>query len=77
MPADLKVIDAEPLGAGVKERLEHVMELASKGEISSLAIAWVNRDGSPGWRWSHAPNTSTLIGAIERLKIDMIVQKDA
>lgn len=77
MPADLKVIEAEPLGKGVAERLGHVMGLAVKGEVSSVAIAWVNRDGSPGWHWSTAPNTSTLVGAIERMKFDMIVQKDA
>lgn len=75
--ADLRVIDADPVGQGIVERLEQVLEWAHNDELSSVAIAVVRRDGSPDWHWSRPPNQSTLIGAVERMKLAMIRAADA
>jgi hypothetical protein len=70
--ADVTVLDAEPIGKDVVETLELALNRARNGELSSVAIAAVKRDGSPYWVNSAAPNKSTLIGVIERMKQDII-----
>ena len=70
--ADLRVIDAAPVSKSIIEVLEEALEKAKNDDLSSVAIAWIYRDGAPGWNWSETPNTSTMIGAIERLKADII-----
>ena len=74
--AELKFITAAPVGKGAAERLGTALGLAASGEVSSVAIAIVRRDGSPEWMWSDAPNTSTLLGSIERMKYAMMQSKD-
>jgi hypothetical protein len=59
----LTVLDAEPPGVGIADLLEEVTELANAGELSSLAIAMVYRDGSGDQRWSHACSSAALIGS--------------
>jgi hypothetical protein len=70
---DLRVIEAEPPGALVIERLKEALEAAEAGQISSIGIAVVNRDGSVNASWSDAPSYPMLLGAVHRLahKIDM------
>lgn len=75
-PDKLRVIDAEPMGEGIIERLEWALEMAKDGKLSSVAIAVVERDGSPDWRWSDAPNVSLLIGSIERMKHRILIAQD-
>ena len=72
MKANLEVIDAEPLGQDCTAKLEAALEMARNGELSSVAIAVVYRDGSPEFLWSDAPNASTLLGAIRRLETKII-----
>jgi hypothetical protein len=74
---DLRVIDAEPPGQAVVKVLKDALARARKGEISSVAVALVERDGTADWNWSRVPNNSTLIGAIERMKADLIRDADA
>lgn len=74
--AELRAIDPEPLGKSVIDVLEHVLAKAKAGELSSVAVAYIHRDAAPGWNWSEVPNSSTLIGAIERLKHDLIGSVD-
>lgn len=76
MPS-FSVLDAEPVGESVVKLLENIMLRAQKGELSSVAIAVVERDGTADWDWSQAPNTSTLIGSVERMKADLIRSADA
>ena len=64
--ADLRVI-ADPVSKSVVDVLEAALAQAKEGELASVAVAYVYRDGSPGWNWSATPNTSTAIGTIERL----------
>lgn len=69
MTAELFAIDAEPApDSSVVERLEYVLELARKGEVSSVAVAFVLRDGRVNCAWSKAPSQALLLGAISRLK---------
>jgi hypothetical protein len=74
---DLRAIDAEPPGQAVIRVLKDALDRARKGELSSVAVAMVERDGSADWNWSYVPNSSTLIGSIERMKTDLIRETDA
>lgn len=74
--ADLKVLDAEPLGEDVVAKLEEVLKRAHAGELSSVAIATVYRDGSTGRSWSTAPSMSLLIGSVVRLEAALIRRAD-
>ncbi len=74
--ANLRTIDAEPLGEDVIARIEEVLELARKGEFSSVAIASVYRDGSTGKSWSAAPSLSLLIGSVARMQAALIRRSD-
>lgn len=65
---NLKVLDAEPVTASTVEKLEEVLELAKDGQLSSVAIACVYRDGSSDSFWSYAPSLSCLVGAIARMQ---------
>lgn len=77
MPPELRVLDAEPVGENVVATLKRALKRARAGDLSSVAIAAVKRDGSPYWVRSDAPNHSTLIGVIERMKAEMIRDNDA
>lgn len=73
---DLHVLNAEPPGQAVVKVLQDALARARKGELSSVAVALVERDGTSQWDWSMAPNISTLIGAVERMKADLIRSTD-
>jgi hypothetical protein len=65
--AELHVLDAEPRGADVIEVLEEALRQARAGQLSSVAVAAVYRDGCTQQAWSSAPSVSLLIGAAARL----------
>ncbi|MDB5707868.1 MAG: hypothetical protein JWN66_4984 [Sphingomonas bacterium] len=67
MTNELRVITAEPPGEGVIDLLEAALERAKKREISSIALALVDRDGCCESGWSFAPSQTILVGAISRL----------
>jgi len=64
---DLTVIEPEPHSEAVVPALERALEMARAGDVSSVAIAIVLRDGTSDAIWSDAPNMVTLIGATARL----------
>lgn len=64
----LKVIESEPIGEDVIAKLEEVLERARKGELSSVAVAVVYRDGCSGQSWSQCPSLPALIGSVAKLK---------
>jgi len=64
---NLRIITAEPVGQNVVERLEEVLERARKGEVSSVAIAYVDRDGICTTGWSKPPSMGLLVGATSAL----------
>jgi hypothetical protein len=73
---NLIALDAEPAGADIIDRLEEVLELARKGELSSVAIATVYRDGAPGRSWSTPPSHTLLIGSVARLQHALNIAAD-
>lgn len=68
----LSVIPSFDAGESIVDKLEQVMERAKAGELSMVAIATVERDGSTGRTWSQCHNTATLLGSIELMKVDII-----
>lgn len=74
--AELKVLEAEPVGADVIDKLEEALTQAREGRISSVAIATVERDGTTNRSWSTAPSLSLLIGSVTRLQAALIRKAD-
>lgn len=64
----LTVIEPEPLSDAVVPALERALEMARAGEVSSVGIALVLRDGRTDAIWSLPPSTCLLIGAVARLE---------
>jgi hypothetical protein len=69
---DLSVIDCEPPNLGTIEALERMLDLARAGDLSSVAIAFVRRDGCTGNDFSDPPSRATLIGAVAMLQAELI-----
>lgn len=74
--ADLIPLEPEPLGEGLMPLLEHLMEAAKAGEISSLGVGIVYRDGRIGAKWSFAPSRAALLGAVGRLEHKLNLEAD-
>jgi hypothetical protein len=74
---DLRVISAEPLGVDIIEVLRRALEKAEAGELSSVAIAMVYRDGCTGASWSSAPSLALLLGSVARLSHILARKMDA
>lgn len=72
MTAELRVINAAPVGNGVVELLEHYLDRARDGEFSSAFVVFVDREGVSGSSHSEIHCISTMIGAMERAKWDLI-----
>jgi hypothetical protein len=69
---NLHVLDAEPIGKGVISLLEDALQAAKAGEVSSVALALVRRDGTMGQAWSDAPSLSCLVGAVTRMQFALL-----
>jgi hypothetical protein len=69
---DLRAIDVEPVSASVLAYLEDLTERARAGEFSTIAVAYVYRDGSTGSGHSDAHNLAAIVGAVEALKTKLI-----
>lgn len=72
----LRCIDAEPIGADVVSKLEQALERAKAGELSSVAVTVVYRDGACGYSWSSAPSISCLVGAVTRMQHALVRLSD-
>lgn len=55
---------------------ERLVDMIKAGEVSSLAIATVNRDGTVTADWSECFNAPALAGAISRLAHRFNLQLD-
>lgn len=64
----LRAISPEPRDASVIDTLEDVLAEARKGEISSVSLAIVYRNGETGTAWSALPRQSVMLGAVGRLQ---------
>ena len=76
MTRSLRVIEAEPQGKNIITTLEWALDEARKGNLSSIGLAVVYRDGSIDHHWSDAPNCSLLIGSCARLQAAIIRSVD-
>jgi hypothetical protein len=65
--APLSVINAEPPAQDVIATLERALVLARAGDLSSVALAFVHRDGAVSAEWSALPSRPAMLGAISRL----------
>lgn len=65
--ADLRAIEPEPLGEAVIPLLEEALRLARAGELSSVAVALVHRDGCTQSLWSEPPSVGLLLGSVHIL----------
>lgn len=54
--------------ASVVETLEGMLERARAGDITGLAAATVNYDGSISSTWSETDNFPALLGSVARLE---------
>jgi hypothetical protein len=61
--SNLRVIKPEGIGSSVIEALENTLAMAKEGRLSSVAIAYVERDGSTGQTISDMPHQAAQIGA--------------
>lgn len=60
-------IHPEPVGEGVVEFLEDLLENARKGELSAIAVATLSREGCIGSGWSRIHNYPSMLGSVTRL----------
>lgn len=68
----LRAIDAEPLGDDVIATLEEALAKAKAGDLSSVGLVVVYRDGTTGRAWSKAPSVTLLAGAAARLQYALL-----
>jgi len=64
---EIKTRPAEVI-ASVIERLEEALEKARAGDVVTVGIATVHRDGSIGCSWSETDDFGRLLGAVCRLE---------
>lgn len=77
MTAKLLTINTEPaVSPDVIEHLTAICAMVQKDEVSAVAIATLNRDGSVSTVWSRCPNMPAMIGGIERLKHRILLSMD-
>ena len=66
--AELRTITCEPPGQDIVPLLESLIERANAGELSSVAVAYVSREGVTNQEWSAPPSLATLIGSVASLQ---------
>jgi len=64
---ELKTRPAEVI-ASVIEHLEAALEKARSGDVVTVGIATVHRDGSVGCSWSETDDFGRLLGSVARLQ---------
>lgn len=69
---DVTVIPCEPAGSDILELLDDLISRAIRGELSSIAVATVDREGVTASAWSEAPSFGTLIGSVAVLQHNLI-----
>lgn len=66
-PPKLTVIDPDPVGPDVVERIREILAKAEAGEISCVAFAAIERDGTSFTTWSSTPKLMSILGAVHHL----------
>lgn len=65
--AEVRELIVEQPGEDVIATLENALAMARNGELSSIGLAYVFRNGRGGQAWSSIPNVSLMIGSAARL----------
>lgn len=73
---ELATIEPEGVSPDLIPTIEAVLAKARAGEVSSVAIAFVYRDGSTQTTWSSPPSFFTLLGAVHHLAFRMSNKKE-
>jgi hypothetical protein len=69
MKTELRTLHPEQPDAGtLVPMLEHALELAREGKISSCVVVFVWRDGSVSSQYTKLHSVGTMIGALELAK---------
>jgi hypothetical protein len=74
--AELHKIDCEPQGNGIDALFDELRTRYDNGEISSVAVAIVHRDGTCDYLNSFCPSYTAIIGAIERMKYRIVMEAE-
>jgi hypothetical protein len=75
--AKLLTIHPEPaVSPDVIEHLTTICDMVKDDQVSAVAIATLNRDGSVSTVWSRCQNMPALVGGIERLKHRILTSMD-
>lgn len=69
---EVRVLDSAPISDATVPLLEDMLERAKAGQLSSVAVAVVYRDGSTGDAWSNPPSVATLIGAVTIMQTRLV-----
>lgn len=77
MTAEIHVIQPPQADKSVVDLLEHYLERARAGEFGVFMVVFMDRDGFTGSSHSLLPCVSTIVGAIERAKWDLIQEAHA
>lgn len=72
----LTIHPEHPISPDVIEHLTMVCEMVKNDQVSAVAIATLNRDGSISTVWSKSPNVPALVGGVERLKHRILTSMD-
>jgi hypothetical protein len=75
--ADLIAIEPETVDAGVVALLETALGQARDGEIASIGLAIVYRDGVAGAKWTTGGSFIRILGAVDRLRHKLNLDMDA
>lgn len=75
--AELHSIEPHNGAEDVIAALGHALNIAHEENVSSVAIVFVNRDGSARHFWSTLPSTLMMLAAAERLihKLNLYVDE--
>lgn len=69
-------IISEPIklqtAATVKELTEYLSKRADDGDVHSMAVLYFDHEGFITFHWSHINSLTRIIGALERLKFDLM-----
>jgi FPC/CPF motif-containing protein YcgG len=60
----------------VKELTEYLSKRADDGDVHSMAVLYFDHEGHITFHWSYINSLTRIIGALERLKFDLMNNED-
>lgn len=62
------VTERDRIKEDVVHQLEKALEMARSGEVVAVAIAMVDKEGRGNYRWSEGDQSTTMVGAVQRMQ---------